>query len=88
MTEIVLMKTPLLDLLPELLELLVFGLGAVGLSLAGAAIERFAMLTVQHGDPMVGLWAVVPGAVCLGFAYLLATDKFLPKLRSVRAAVK
>lgn len=82
------MKTPLVDLLPELLELLVFGLGAVGLSLAGAAIERFAMLTYQHGDPMVGLWAVVPGAVCLGFAYLITTDKVLPKLRTVRDAAE
>jgi len=82
------MKTPLLDLLPELLELLVFGLGTLGLSLAGAAIERFAVLTYQHGDPMVGLWAVVPGVVCLAFAYLLATDKFLPKLRAVREATR
>jgi hypothetical protein len=82
------MKTPLLDLLPELLELFVFGLGALGLSLAGATIERFALLTYQHGDPTVGMWAVVPGLVCLGFAYVLTTDKFLPKLRSVRTAVK
>ena len=82
------MKTPLLDLLPEVLELVLFGLGAAVLSVAGAYIERFAMLTYQHGDPAVGLWAVVPGAVCFLFAYLLTTDKFLPKLRAVRAAVK
>lgn len=81
------MKTSLLDLLPELLELLVFGLGAAGLSVAGAYIERFAVLTYQHGDPTVGLWAVVPGVVCLAFAYLLVTDKFVPKLLSVRRAL-
>ncbi|KAB1197975.1 MULTISPECIES: hypothetical protein [Haloferax] len=81
------MRPSFVELLPDLLELLVFGLGSAVLSLAGAYIERFALLTVQHGDLGFGAWAVVMGAAVLYFAYLLGTDKFHPKLREVRAAL-
>lgn len=81
------MRTSLVELLPDLLELLVFGVGSAGLSLAGAYIERFALLTVQHGNLGFGAWAIAMGAAVLYFAYLLGTDKFHPKLREVRSAL-
>lgn len=79
------MTTGLLELLPELIALAVFGLSSAGLAVAGAYIEQFALTTIQSGEMMLGLWAGVIGAVVLMFAYLLATDKFATKLKSIRA---
>jgi len=74
------MTTALLELLPALLELSVFSLGAVGLSLVGAYVERFAVVTAQHGQPLLALWAAVMGAVALYFAYSLTVDRVVPTL--------
>ncbi|WP_254829669.1 hypothetical protein [Haloglomus salinum] len=79
------MRPQTVDLLPELLELVLSGLATVALSAAGAYLEHFAFVTVQGGDTTVGLWAVIPGVVCLGFAYAIATDKVLPKLAEISA---
>ncbi|AFK19650.1 hypothetical protein E6P09_01925 [Haloferax mediterranei ATCC 33500] len=79
------MRLSIVELLPDLLELSVFGVGSAGLSVAGAYIERFGLLTVEHGNTELGAWAVVMGLAVLYFAYLLGTDKFWPKLRAVRA---
>ncbi|WP_416840138.1 hypothetical protein [Haloferax sp. DFSO52] len=81
------MRPSFVELLPDLLELLVFGIGSAVLSVVGAYIERFALLTVQHGDLGFGAWSLVMGTAVLYFAYLLGTDKFRPKLREVRAAL-
>ncbi|ELZ65264.1 hypothetical protein C5B91_07645 [Haloferax sp. Atlit-10N] len=81
------MRSSLVDLLPELLELLVFSLGSAGLSLAGAYIERFALVTFEQGNVEIAAWAVVMGAVALYFAYNVGTDKVRPKFRDVRAAL-
>ncbi|WP_396611449.1 hypothetical protein ACH9L7_14760 [Haloferax sp. S1W] len=81
------MRPPAVELLPDILELLVFGVGSAALSLVGAYIEQFALLTVQHGNLELGAWAVVMGFVALYFAYLLGTDKFHPKLQDVRVAL-
>lgn len=78
------MNAAILELLTELLGLAVFGVGAVGLSVVGAYIERFALQTVQSGQLMLGAWSLVIGVVVLYFAYLLATDKFPAKLAAVR----
>ena len=72
------MTTALLELLPVLLELSVFSLATLALSLVGAYVERFAFASAQHGQPLLGLWAAVMGAVALYFAYSLATDKVVP----------
>ncbi|MFC6873913.1 hypothetical protein [Halobellus marinus] len=74
------MTTALLELLPAVLELSLFGVASVGLSLLGAYIERFAVSTAQHGDLLLALWMAVMGAVALYFGYLVAVDKFLPTL--------
>jgi hypothetical protein len=79
------MRPETLELLPELLELLLSGLTAVVLSVAGVYLEHFAFVTVQGGETTVGLWAVIPGTVCLGFAYVLATDRVVPTLAELRA---
>jgi hypothetical protein len=78
------MKAVVFELLPALFELLVFGISSVGLALIGAYIERFALVTVEAGQPKLAAWAAVVGAVAFYFAYLLSTDKFGPKLSEVR----
>lgn len=78
------MKVPLVELVPELLELLVFGVGVSALAVGGGYLERFALLTVQSGDVALGLWAVVPGAVCLAFAYFLTMDRLVPTLSRIK----
>jgi hypothetical protein len=79
------MPSQTLELLPELLELLLSGLVAAALSAAGVYLEHFAFVTVQGGDTMVGLWAIIPGLVCLGFAYGITTDKVMPKFAEISA---
>jgi hypothetical protein len=78
-------KTELLDLLPELVELVVLGLATTGLSLAGTYIEQFALTTLQHGDTVLGLWAVFFGAVVLLFAFRIGTDKLATRVTAFRA---
>ena len=78
------MNTALLELLPELFELLLFGLGSVGLSVAGLYIERFALATVESGNAKLGAWIAFMGLMAFYFAYLMSTDKFRPKLAAVR----
>ena len=78
------MNTTLLELLPELLELLVFGAGSVGLSVAGLYIERVALATVESGHVKLGAWLAFMGAMAFYFAYLMSTDKFRPKLDDLR----
>ena len=78
------MNSTLLELLPELLELLVFGVGSVGLSIFGLYIERFALATVESGHVKLGAWMAFMGAMAFYFAYLMSTDKFRPKLAVVR----
>ncbi len=73
-----------LELLPELVEVVIFGVGTVVLSLASAYMELFAIATVQGGDMKLGLWAGVVGVVLLTFAYLVGTDKFAAKVRKFR----
>ena len=78
------MSTALLGLLPELLELLLFGVGSVGLSVAGLYIEQFALATIESGNVKLGAWMAFMGAMAFYFAYLMSTDKFRPKLAAVR----
>ena len=64
-----------LEVLPEILELIVFSLGSAGLSVAGLYIEQFALTSAQTGGTVIAVWAAVIGCVVLAFAYLMATDK-------------
>ena len=77
------MTTTALELLPVIFEFSAFGLSALGLSILGAYVERFAIVTAQHGQPMLGAWAAVMGAVALYFAYSLTTDRVVPALFSL-----
>lgn len=72
-----------LELLPEAAELVVFSLGAAGLSLFGTYFERFALTSLQHGDLTVGAWAGCMGLAVLFLAYRLGTDEVVPKLVTV-----
>jgi hypothetical protein len=75
------MNTALLELLPQLLA---FGVGSVGLSVAGLYIERVALTTIESGNVKLGAWLGLMGAMAFYFAYLMSTDKFRPKLAAVR----
>ena len=77
------MPTGLLGLLPELAELALFGLGTLGLSAVGAYAERAALATIQSGQSKLGAWIAFMGAMAFFFAYLMATDKFGPRLSAV-----
>ncbi len=77
------MLADLLELLPELLELSLFGLGTVGLSVVGAYAERAALATMQSGQTKLGACMAFMGAMAFFFAYLMATDKFRPRLAAV-----
>ncbi|WP_136588936.1 hypothetical protein [Salinigranum halophilum] len=79
------MRPSHLELLPELLELLVFGLGSVLLSAAGVYIERFALLTAEGGQLALGAWVALMGIMAFYFAYLTVTERFRPRfVRFVR----
>jgi len=82
------MTAILLELLPVLAEFLLFGLASVGLSIFGLYLEHFAVATLQTGDPKLGVWAGVMGAVALYFAYLLATDRAAAALAALRAELR
>ena len=68
----------------ELLELALFGIGGVGLSIAGAYLERVALVTAESGQPKLGAWIAFVGVMAFYFAYLFGTDKFGPKVAALR----
>ncbi|SFR53105.1 hypothetical protein [Halogeometricum limi] len=80
------MSSGLLAMLPEVLELLFFGVGTVALSGVGLYAERFALSLLESGQVKLSAWAALMGAVAFGFAYLLATDQFRPRLRRLLGA--
>lgn len=81
------MTGSLAELLPSVLELLVYGVGSVVLSAVGVYIEEFALTAVDGGQLSLGLWTAVVGFVAIYAGYLLATDKFGPKFFDLRAAM-
>jgi ribulose 1,5-bisphosphate synthetase/thiazole synthase len=76
-------STPVVEVLPEVIELMIVGIGSVALTVVGALVERFALITALEGQPALGGWFAVMGGMALLFAYLLFTDKFRPKLESL-----
>lgn len=80
------MKGTAVELLVALAELAVYALGAVVLTAFGLVTENTGVQTVTAGEPVLGLWMVGLGAVALVGAYLVTTDRFLPRLRTLRAA--
>jgi len=78
------MNATLLELLPQLFELLAFGLGSLGLSAAGLYFEQFALATAESGQVKLGAWLGFMGVMAFYFAYLMGTDKFRPKLAAFR----
>ncbi|MFB6108760.1 MAG: hypothetical protein ABEJ82_07970 [Haloplanus sp.] len=72
------------ELVPALLEVVAFAVGTAGLASLGAYTERFALVTVQSGEPKLGAWVALMGAMAFYFAYLMATDKLRPGVASLR----
>lgn len=78
------MSSSLVGLLPEMLEVALFGLGGTLLSFAGTYIEQFAVHTATQGQTVLGAWAGFIGLLAFFFAYLLITDTVLPRLLTLR----
>jgi hypothetical protein len=78
------MDSTLLNMLPEMLELAFFAAGSLLLSVGGALLERSALLSVQGGESVLGGWVALIGVLAFYFAYLMFTDKFIPKLTTLR----
>lgn len=73
---------PVLEALPEIIELVMLGIGSVALAAVGTFIERFAVLTVLEGQLALGGWLAFMGTMAFFFAYMLFTDKFRAKVVS------
>lgn len=74
------MNTSLFELLPEVVEVVVFTLGSVALTVSGAYIERSALGLLESGQVKLGAVVAWFGLMAFVFAYLLATDKVRPRL--------
>lgn len=81
------MDTPFVELLPELVELLVFSLGSLVLSAVGAYLERSAFVTAEAGQVALGGWEALMGLLAIYFAYLLLTDKLWPRFAAFRQRI-
>lgn len=75
------------DYVPELIEILLSGIGTAALSAIGMYIELLAIETFQAGETVVALWLVAAGGALLYFGiYLLGVGQFLPRLLGVVAS--
>lgn len=72
------------ELLLEVAELVLFGSGSFGLSIAGLYVEQFAFATYQSGRVALGAWAAVLGIVLFTFSYLLGRNHLAPTAAAVR----
>jgi hypothetical protein len=82
------MSSSVLEVLPEMLEVVLFGIGGAVLSLAGTYIEQFAVQTATHGQTALGAWVGFIGLLTLFFAYLLITETFWPKFIALRQQLR
>jgi hypothetical protein len=78
------MSSTLVELLPEVLQALLFGSVSVGLSVGSAYTERFALTMFQTGQTGLAAWGGILGAVFFAFAYLLVRDNLAPTVRAIR----
>ena len=78
------LATPV-DLWPELLELLFFGVGSVALSGVGLYLEEVALDIVRAGHPKLGAWVALMGVMAFYFGpYLMGYTEFRPRLTRLR----
>jgi hypothetical protein len=78
-------REQLVELVPELLVTLFFGVGATVLSAVGVVLERIGAETLAAGDP-VGLWILFMGAMAFYFGpFAMGYHDFLPRLRALLA---
>jgi len=82
------MSNSVLEMLPEILEVALFGIGGAVLSIAGTYIEQVAVQTATHGQTVLGAWVSFIGLLAFFFAYLLITDTFWPKFIALRQQLR
>ena len=68
----------------DLFWVVAYGAITTLLTAGGVLIERAGVSTFPV-NATLGLWMAALGAVVLGAAYLVATDRFLPTLRALGA---
>jgi hypothetical protein len=83
------MHESLVELLPEILATLLYGVGALALSGAAVVLEQFGLRTAVAGEPLLGLWIGLFGLVVfyLG-AYAMGYRDFLPRARSLAVRLR
>ena len=82
------MSSSVLEVLPEILEVAMFGIGGAVLSLAGTYIEQVAVQTATDGQTALGVWVGFIGLLAFFFAYLVITDTFWPKFIALRQQLR
>lgn len=69
------------ELLAELVEILLFGVGTLTLSGVGLYLEEFAISTASTGEPLLGAWIGLMGLVAFYFGpYLMGYDELRPRI--------
>ncbi|MWG34612.1 hypothetical protein [Halomarina oriensis] len=68
----------------DLFWVVAYSLVTTLLTVGGVLIERSGV-AVLATDTTTGVWMAFIGAVALGAAYLVATDRLLPSVRALRA---
>jgi hypothetical protein len=68
----------------DLFWVVAYSLVTTLLTVGGVLIEQSGVAALAT-DTTVGLWMLGIGAVALGAAYLVATDRLLPRLRTLTA---
>ena len=78
------MLATLAELLPELLSILFYAVGAAGLAAAGVEMERYGLETLSAGHPLLGAWVMFMGAMAFFFGpYGMGYRNLLPRLRAL-----
>lgn len=87
------MHEPILELLPELLPEIAatafYGVGALVLSGLAVVLEEVGFQTAAAGQPKLGLWIAVFGAILLYLgAYGMGYKDFLPRARALATRLR
>jgi hypothetical protein len=78
------MHESLVELLPEILATLFYGIGALVLSGVGVVLEQAGLRTATAGEPLLGAWIGLFGLVVLYLgAYAMGYRDFLPRARAL-----
>ncbi|MFB6161420.1 MAG: hypothetical protein ABEJ61_09635 [Haloferacaceae archaeon] len=83
------MHESFLELLPEVVATLLYGVGALVLSGVAVVLEHVGLRTAVAGQPKLGVWIALFGLVAFYFgAYAMGYHDFLPRARALVARLR